>query len=305
MSDPVILVCGDLVAFTDAPYNAGNLANAQTNVALMLATPSDLIVAPGDISNDSGTALQYDTVAATLAPIKAKMRPAIGNHDYFDYANSGFVRVPTYFSYFGAVAGASLKGWYSFDLPNNWHVIGLNSNYWVDVGVSGVSEQGQWLAADLAANPGKHIIAFWHHPVVTSTVFGDETFWKTPGSFWHQLHQARAEIILNGHSHLYERYARQDWQGKPDPSGIRQFVVGTGMSNMVGAGTPPQLEVNNNGNYAIGFLRLTLGASSYSWQYMPAIGTFTDTGTTNLLAQTPAPSPGGALGPPGGSAKAV
>ncbi|QNA90543.1 hypothetical protein G4G28_22260 [Massilia sp. Dwa41.01b] len=45
---------------------------------------------------------------------------------------------------------------------------------------------------------------------------------------WALLHAAGAELVLSGHDHDYERFAPQDADGRRDPGGIRQFVVGTG-----------------------------------------------------------------------------
>ena len=47
--------------------------------------------------------------------------------------------------------------------------------------------------------------------------------------FWTPLYAAGADVILSGHRHNYERFARQTPAGVADPTrGIRQFVVGTG-----------------------------------------------------------------------------
>ena len=35
-------------------------------------------------------------------------------------------------------------------------------------------------------------------------------------------------VVLSGHRHNYERFARQDADAATDPAGIRQFVAGTG-----------------------------------------------------------------------------
>jgi hypothetical protein len=44
---------------------------------------------------------------------------------------------------------------------------------------------------------------------------------------WKVLYQFGADIVVNGHDHDYERFAPQNPGGKPDPKGIREFVVGT------------------------------------------------------------------------------
>jgi hypothetical protein len=61
--------------------------------------------------------------------------------------------------------------------------------------------------------------------------------------------------------------------------GIREFVVGTGGRSHYGFDPPePNSEVRNSDTY--GVLKLTLGAGSYGWQFLPEAGkTFTDSGS--------------------------
>ena len=51
----------------------------------------------------------------------------------------------------------------------------------------------------------------------------------TAQAFWQLLYQYGADLVLNGHDHLYARYQPLDPNGTPDPRrGIREFIVGTG-----------------------------------------------------------------------------
>ena len=46
---------------------------------------------------------------------------------------------------------------------------------------------------------------------------------------WSTLAKAGAEVILNGHDHLYQRFAPLDASGHINRvRGMREFVVGTG-----------------------------------------------------------------------------
>jgi hypothetical protein len=100
---------------------------------------------------------------------------------------------------------------------------------------------------------------------------------------WQALQNAGAEIVINGHDHLYERFAPQDSLGNANPAGIREFIVGTGggetHTNYVNS--PANVEASDIGNFSRGVLRLTFYASSYRWEFLPAQGqgTFTDSGT--------------------------
>jgi acid phosphatase type 7 len=91
--------------------------------------------------------------------------------------------------------------------------------------------------------------------------------------------------VLNGHDHIYERFAPQDDKGKADPEhGIRQFIVGVGGGGVYKFGkTAANSEVRDNSTY--GVLKLTLGPGRYAWQFVGMPGSrFTDSGTGTCVA---------------------
>jgi len=246
--------------------------NALHTATLVEALPSAAVFTLGDNSNDSGTAAQYATCyGSTWGAFKSRTRPTAGNHDHLTSDGA------PYYAYFGSAAGPTGKGYYSYDLVANWHVIVLNA-ICAEVGGCGAgSAQETWLRSDLATNPGKHVIAMWHIPRFSSGLHGSSTVYQT---WWQDLYDAHAEIVLNGHDHEYERFAPQSPTGVADSGGIREFVVGTG-----GAVLAPFLivransEVRGAGTY--GILKLTLTDSSYAWQFIPVAGSsFTDSGET-------------------------
>lgn len=259
----------------------------------------EVIIAAGDIaqcgsSNDEATASVVSGIAGTVAVLgdnayengsasdyancydpswgafKARTRPSVGNHEYQTSGASG------YYNYFGAAAGDPAKGYYSYDL-GAWHIVVLNSNCSF-VSCAAGSAQEEWLRADLAANTKACTLAYWHHPRFNSgSTHGNNT---AVAPFWDALYQYGAEVVLNGHEHLYERFAPQTPSGVADAAaGIREFVVGTGGRSFYTIGTPKaNSEVRNNDTY--GVLQLTLGAGSYAWQFRRAAGgTFSDSGT--------------------------
>ena len=101
--------------------------------------------------------------------------------------------------------------------------------------------------------------------------------------FWDALYAApnKAEVVLNGHIHNYERFAPQTPTGVADPAqGIREFVVGTGgksLNTFTKKGVAnSQVRLAN----AYGVLKLTLNPSSYDWQFVTAPGgTVADSGS--------------------------
>jgi hypothetical protein len=262
--DPVLVGAGD-ICVTSVIGNAGATAK------LIEARPMAGVFTLGDNSNEGGTASQYTgCYAKTWGTFLNRTRTTIGNHDCM--TGSGCA---PYYAYFGAAAGPAGKGYYSYDLANDWHVIVLNSQG-IEVGGTGAgSPQETWLRADLAANAGKHIIAMWHIPVFASGLLSRTAYTV----WWQDLYAAGADLILDGHDHLYERFALQSPAGNADPAGIREFIVGTGGASPQSFGTTAaNSQVRNAGTF--GVLQLTLHAHSYDWQFIPIAGsTFSDSGT--------------------------
>ena len=132
-----------------------------------------------------------------------------------------------------------------------------------------------WLAKDLADHPDSHYpctLAYWHHPRFSfSTGSGATT---TVGPLWKLLHAARADLVLNGHSHNYQRWAPMDPSGELDRgTGIREFVVGTGGAShyALPSGTAPDNLVAAQAD-AFGVLKLTLKTDRYRWRWVSADG---------------------------------
>ena len=86
---------------------------------------------------------------------------------------------------------------------------------------------------------------------------------------WRILYDANVDIIINGHDHVYERFAPQDPNGRPDVArGIRQFTVGTGGVPLYSfVTTKPNSEVRAT---AWGVIVLFLGDGNYEWDFQPA-----------------------------------
>jgi hypothetical protein len=136
-----------------------------------------------------------------------------------------------------------------------------------------------WLKQDLAANPRKCTLAYFHHPLFSSGRNGNKTKMRPT---WGALYAANADVVVNGHDHNYERFAPQRPDGTLDTSrGIREFVVGTGGASHITFGTIKRnSQVRNATTY--GVLKLTLNPTSYAWKFVPVAGkSFTDSGTTS------------------------
>ncbi|UCH24796.1 MAG: metallophosphoesterase, partial [Trueperaceae bacterium] len=167
---------------------------------LMLDMDLDAVFALGDIQYDDGA---YEKFLESYDPSWGRLKdityPAVGNHEYQVPGAAG------YYQYFGEAAGDPTKGYYSFDL-GNWHIVVLNSECSQVGGCGEFSPQGQWLKADLAANPTKCALAYWHIPLYSSGGRAEENM----RSLWEMLYSAGVDVVLTGHDHTYERFARMD-----------------------------------------------------------------------------------------------
>jgi hypothetical protein len=281
--DPVLVAAGDIA---DCVNQTGVPGVAQTGN--LLDTLPGTIVTLGDTTYPNGLLSEFTgCYDPHWGEHKARTKPVPGNHDYGSLDTG--TTAAGYFTYFGAAAGDPAKGYYSYDLANNWHVVALNSQCLAVGGCHIGSPQATWLANDLAANAGKHVVAYWHHPRFSSGQHGNDS--KTQ-AFWDLLYEHGAEIVLVGHDHNYERFAPQDPFGTLDAQyGIRQFVVGTGgVALKPMSATAANSQISNSTDW--GVLKLTLGASGYSWAFVPVAGkTFTDSGSGAVHGPPPEPPP--------------
>jgi acid phosphatase type 7 len=262
-NDPVFVGAGDIAACG----SGGTELTAQ-----LLDRIEGTVFTLGDNAYGSGTAEQFrDCYGPTWGRHKARTRPSPGNHDYVTPGAAG------YYDYFGENAGPDRRGFYSFDL-GTWHIISLNS----EIAAGPDSAQAQWLAADLAAHPANCTLAYWHKPIFSSgSVHGNDPHMRP---IWNILARAGADVVLNGHDHIYERFAPQTVDAVADPQGIREFVIGVGGAELYGLGEiQPNSEVRGIGVF--GVLKLTLHAASYDWEFVPAeAGAFSDAGSADCVA---------------------
>jgi acid phosphatase type 7 len=240
------------------PPVAGNCHEAAT-AALLKRANVERVLALGDNQYEAATLAEYRTsYERSWGSLKSITYPVAGNHEYYTRGAAG------YFQYFGRVAGKPREGWYSVDV-GAWHLIALNSNC-NEVGCFAGSDQEKWLREDLNAHPTACTLAFWHAPLFSS---GPEAVNRSVRPLWNALYGAGVDVVLNGHNHNYERFAPQSPVGRLDEErGIRQFVVGTGGSNLQGFPNPqPNSEVRIADTF--GVLIMSLDANGYDWNFTP------------------------------------
>jgi acid phosphatase type 7 len=266
--DPILMGAGDISV-------CGQPGDDRT-ADILGVYPTAVFFTAGDNSNDNngGQMGQYlNCFGQSWGKYKDRIRPAAGNNDYLTRNGED------YYTYFGAAAGPNGLGYYSYDL-GNWHIVVLNSQCPEPMGCTKKSNQYGWLRTDLKKNNYKCVAAIWHKPVFSSgEVYGNDA---TMQPMWNLLYENNAEIVINGHDHIYERFAPMDPTGKLDEQkGVREFVVGTGGAayNAVG-NVQPNSEVRQGNIF--GVLKLTLHPSSYEWEFLPEAGnSFTDSGSSN------------------------
>ncbi len=259
----ILVGAGDIAACKD-------LSGAEATAKLLVQIPGT-VMAVGDLAYPDGSKENFACYDKTWGRVKSRTRPAPGNHE-FHAAGAA-----PYFDYFGAAAGDPKTGYYNYEL-GTWHIVVLNSECEDVGGCEAGSPQEKWLRADLAVHPAACTLAYWHKPLFSSgSAHGND---PTVKPFWQALYEAKADIVIAGHDHDYERFAPQTPDAAADPArGIREFVAGTGGKNH-----RPFVEPKPNSELrdatAFGVLKLTLKPGAYDWQFIPEAGkTFTDSGS--------------------------
>ena len=237
-----------------------NLGYKDEYTARILDTIPGTVFTLGDNAYPDGTTSNFKCYHASWGLHKWRTRPAPGNHEYHV---SG---ATPYFTYFGSRAGPWGRGYYSYTL-GAWHIVALNSE-------RNLTAQATWLKADLAAHRAKCTLAYWHKPLFTSGTHGSASQMRP---LFKILYDERADVVVGGHDHTYERFYFQDPYGRADAAkGIRQFVVGTGGAGLYNFLTPkPNSQVRFKG---YGVLRFKLYPDRYEFRFIPTSGPFKDAG---------------------------
>jgi hypothetical protein len=241
---PTLLAVGD-VASCDS--------HEDERVAELVSRTPGTIALLGDIVYDNGTADEFTRCfMPAWAPMLPRIRAALGNHEYAN-GNSDAAAAR-------AILRLSADAWYSYDV-GVWHVVVLNSNCTAVGGCHAGSRQWQWLRRDLRRHRTMLCtLAYWHHPRFSSGTHGSDAAFS---AFWSLLAAARADVVLAGHDHDYERFAPM--------AGIRSFVVGTGGRSLRGFARVRAGSVVRQST-SFGVLRLALLPRGYTWRFLTASG---------------------------------
>ncbi len=287
----VIMAAGDIACDpTDVGWNGGNGTSARCHMkqTAALLSAADRVLAMGDTQYECGGAAAYaQSYDPTWGQYKNITYPAIGDQEYgLTGTDCGAAGADGYFGYFGPRAGDPAKGYYSFDF-GGWHFVVLNAicGAGPQIGCAQGTPQNTWLERDLAANRSACTLAVLHKPLFASKRIGIQVA-VTLKPFWDDLYAAHADIILDGNSHFYERFAKQNPGGSAVANGMVEFIVGTGGKSHGGLADPglrlPNSQTATSSTF--GVLKLTLHPSSYDWEYVvQGTSTFSDSGTANCV----------------------
>ncbi len=295
--DPIVVAAGDIACDPgNTNFNAGAGKNGACmqqstyNLIAGMSPPAAAVLPLGDNQYYCGGYQAFvNSYALSWGRLLSKTYPVVGNHEYLTAPGSDGVgtgcdtsntNAAGYFKYYAGAAkvGTSGEGWYSYDI-GSWHLVAINSNCPnKSCGTSGA--QYQWLANDLATHKNQCIAAYWHIPLWSS---GGRAAPNTQ-QIVNQLYSAHADVILNGHDHIYERFAPQNSSGGSDPTrGIVEFIAGTGGANHTSLATTAANSVYRD-DKNFGVLKLTLHPASYDYAFVNTAGTVLDSNGSTPVA---------------------
>ncbi len=258
------------------------------------------VLALGDIQYEVGSFGAFlENYQPDWGPLKPTTFPAVGNHEYETKDAADYWR---YFNTYPPINqtptngfGKSTQGWYAFN-SGSWRIYAINSNCtdgkkMAPTSCARGSAQYNWLLRDMRANPRRCSLMFMHHPYWDSS----QDNFNTPklGPLIRLFSDRGGDVVLAGHAHDYERFARSNpaqQEASPNARGFRLFIVGTGGKNLRPFARPTKKKPNpiepnsrRRNNTDFGVLQLRLGKARYGWRFASAYktegGVFSDAGT--------------------------
>jgi hypothetical protein len=173
--------------------------------------------------------------------------PAPGNHEYRDAFNARLSGNISYFKMFtvpekgegGGVPSGS-KAYYSFDVGNA-HFVSLDSYGWPSSAplYDSTSAQVKWLKKDLedaGVSGKKWVIVYFHHPPYSMGSHNSDEQWELSRlrrNLLPILERYGTDIVLSGHSHVYERsYLVQGHYGKEKSFNPNKHVLSKSVTEL-------------------------------------------------------------------------
>ncbi len=289
-----------LVFLSDIHAGINTAQRLSDSASLALSLNPTRVILTGDTA-DTGISSEYAELDTNWgsSSMRAVLKVIPGNHDYLSDIEAGF---GTYWgsNAFAGPSGSS-PGYYGAEVIGGWHIIYLNlqsSTYY-----SAGSDQRVWLTNYLTEHSGEPMLAVWHYePFSAAQMAPGHLFHATLGpqmvAIWDELAAAGCEVVVAGHDHSYQRFARKNSAGTNSATGMRSFVVAHANNNYLSANSPvdPTLpEAYNPDTAFLGVTKIDLYADHYDWAFVPHTGsgtTYTDSGTETTLNTVPSTNTG-------------
>ncbi len=211
-----------ILAMGDMGNNSTNQINVHNAYLNYNGTDyTDIWMLLGDNAYERGTESNYNTNFFNIYQQNITKNhvlwPAPGNHDYADNAARQADHNVAYYNIFslpsngeaGGVA-SNTEAYYSYNY-GNIHFVSLDSYGW-ETGNTRVYDtlgpQVKWLKQDLAANNQQWTVVYFHHPPYTKGSHDSDTepeLINMRQNLVRILERYKVDLVLNGHSHSYER----------------------------------------------------------------------------------------------------
>ena len=211
-----------VLAMGDMGNNSTNQVNVRNAYAAFNGSNyTDVWMLMGDNAYNAGTDAEYQSgffnIYQGSLTKNHVLWPSPGNHDYANSTARQADHVIPYYDMFslpklgeaGGVA-SNTEAFYSYNY-GNIHFIALDSYGW-ETGSTRLYDtlgpQAVWLKQDLAANTQKWTVAYFHHPPYTMGSHNSDTeseLINMRGKIIPILERYNVDLVLNGHSHCYER----------------------------------------------------------------------------------------------------
>ena len=272
----VLVGAGDISSGGTRDEETGDLVRAQL-------PPNDVawgVFTTGDNAYLYGTYENYQVYDASWGSFRSSTRPTYGNHEYSrsstaagseQYWNEGPDPTP--------VPVSNAASFYAYDVGNsNWRAIVLNS-----ISTDGPSGQEAPSCADGSPQMAflinelsttKNTLLFWHNARFSAGSDHPTSEGATGCSkrFFDVAHDNGADLVLEGHSHLYERYDSRDKTGTQVAGGLTSIVCGTGGNSFDQLQALPSPTPDAAFTNAWGVCKLTLNTNNAQVDFLPAPG---------------------------------
>ena len=269
-----VVAVGDIACDADKPVTQDECVHARTANLTRRLDP-DAVLLLGDIQYTDGSPEEFAEkggYTGTWDAFHDKAFPVTGNHEWNTPTAAGYRE-----TFHDRTGG---RWWYSFEL-GDWHVIALESECGEVGGCGEDDAQHDWLLEDLRRHDGMPTLVYWHRARFSSGRHGAtqrvQELWETA------VADSDVQLVVAAHDHSYERFPRLDERGRPSEDGVPSFVVGTGGDSLRCERTDeevPESEVFDCTTF--GVLHLKLHDDGFDYEFVPAVGDFTDEGSYEL-----------------------